>query len=368
MTLTTFAAIWGLTIKYCDLTLVTGLNDGSSWANAWQTFADVITGETSGICVAYKSRSVSRTSVIQPTVSGTAASPIVWVAVDDSDNVVDCSNWSGYGGSVGVSVDMTGSGGTVDGIYTASAGVQHRYFYGFEIKNNPRFAILINGTGNRLRFCKTLNSGSRGIYIFGQGQSAKNCISENDNIGIDQSPSVNLQVDDSAVLNSSTIGININIGRANGCLAVGAPTAVKFNSATGGIIENSILYNGTSAVELGNGVYAIIRDCIISTFTNGFQLGNTSSFAEITNVIYYAVTNLRAGAGANNAYAFENLTLSPADPLSDTGSGDYSPAADNALLKNIESCITAVVSNWRQSGTLQQIVAGGGGAAGAVWW
>jgi hypothetical protein len=297
MTLTAFAAILESTIKYCHIGLATGLNDGSSWANAWQTFEAVMAAEVAGNCVAFKSVSTARTTVVQPTVAGTATAPIVWVAVDDSDNVVDADNWEGYGGTVGVVIDFTGSGTTQDGFYTANT-ITFRYFFGFAALESGRNGIYAYGSNSIWCFCRTYSSATRGLYPQVSSQALFNhVIVENESVG-----SLNMIGDMSAYVNvifkNCTTALT-GSGRCKviNCIFIGCTTAANHSNV--GYIGCEF-YNCGVCIKPPTATNMFVFNCLFDSCTTVLTntAGNNSTIFTF-NLKYCNCTNYIVENSAN---------------------------------------------------------------------
>lgn len=103
---------WGaLTVRYADFDLATGLNDGTSEANAWRTWTDMTTGMAAGQCINIQ-QTASRDNPgadITISTSGTNTAPIYLVGYKTT--AADCSTT--WGDALGNSANafQTGAGG-----------------------------------------------------------------------------------------------------------------------------------------------------------------------------------------------------------------------------------------------------------------
>lgn len=92
--------------KYCDLDLSTGLNDGSSWANAWQSIAAVAatsTGAQAGdiVYVSHTSSEANASSTTYTFADPTYDSPCILLSVDKSDDSLDTTRGATFGTTSG---------------------------------------------------------------------------------------------------------------------------------------------------------------------------------------------------------------------------------------------------------------------------
>lgn len=360
MTLTEFAALWGLTVKYCDLTLTTGANDGSDWANAFKTGPDAETGSAPGVCVAFKSRSIAQTTPTWVTsgVAGTAAAPIVWVAVDDSDNVVDSANWKGYGGAVGVTVDMTGSTGDIRGINIATSAHINRYFFGFEIIG-ANHCFLSAAQRALFFYCKSKNARSTGFITNLAGCGYYKCTFDGDLTGLSSTTIVSAR---SLVFKNCVTGVNASFGPFLSCIFAGNTTAINSGPTFGLTLRNCGFYNNATHIDLGTRASArlTMSDTLIVGGTTGVNANATTQNVDMFNTKWYDVTNIMAGAGAANVmYMGDSGELSEA-PMVDPASGNYMSKSTIAALKNVAERINEDTYQYSQAGLIQQVVAGGG--------
>lgn len=74
--------------KYLDLSLGTGANDGSSWANAWQSLSAMASGVSAGdlVLVSHTSSTISSGNVTVDLAAATANAPIVLRSTDKTDD------------------------------------------------------------------------------------------------------------------------------------------------------------------------------------------------------------------------------------------------------------------------------------------
>ena len=357
MTLTDFAALFGtgLTVKYADPTLVTGSDNGADWANAFKTPASLIAAEAAGWCVAVKSCDLATTTTwAAPTTAGTAAQPIVWVAVDGSDNVVDDTNWKGYGHAVGVYVDMTGRVGDQRGINSNAA---YRFYYGFHAYKANHALVNLSGVGNVFRYCKTEESVVAGMYNNGVGCVVENCIFDGDVLGINLA---------NAALpcrrchfNACTVAVSGSYPTFSKCLFTNNTKAATCGSTVINTFLNCAFRGNTTDLDPSS-ASAILHliNCTIANSITFLDLANTGQCVVLRNLRYYNVTNFAVGVGAGNVTSLDGVSLLTSDPFPNAGSGNYMSDSTIAILRNYMTRINAATYVYEDAGLPQEVVAG----------
>lgn len=120
--------------KFGKLGLVTGLNDGSSWANAWQSWQTIFDNAVAGDDVFIQGSETLSVTVDDDTNTGTTTAPIRYIGVNTDESV---DPWD----------DVDGTFATMDGNSTAAncllraSGLGYKHFYNIEM-TNPTGAVL----------------------------------------------------------------------------------------------------------------------------------------------------------------------------------------------------------------------------------
>jgi hypothetical protein len=365
-----------LTEKYANFDLATGFNDGTSEANAWQSWADITfaAGERVNI-----KRCSSRQSLgsVSMSVSGTAGSP-VWLR--------------GYGSTIGDGTkfhwtgDLSQSG---DGVILEC----------LDGENSSGTARMYNCTGStRLVQCRGVHTLTGSAVFAPMALRASGCVA----IGCEASIAGNRAGSDGAAIKSDVYAV------IYGCSAKGSGNAqavyVTANFDATQLLRCTVDGNGDVGVLVNSGAprgVLLLSGNSIYNCTDGVQLGTVFTIGGdgclmvINNIFYlcagYGInnssgTNLLEGLVINNAMGsitstrlngfgdveeIGDITLS-GNPWTDAANGDFTlnnTAGAGAACREVgyptDIDQDGTQDNWRDLGALQhECPAGGGGGGG----
>lgn len=345
------------TNMYADFTGAAsgGLKDGTSKANAWTTWAEVIAGEAPGDNVNFRTHSEVRTTVVTPSATGTAALPILWRVIDwSTDAVVDSSSWEGYGGSLGFTSDRTGAGANQDGILLNAGGIRH--LRGFTILEATRMGFYAFNSKGNMDFCKSYSATSKGVSHDTATTRMGNCIFENEAVGASGGAAL--------FINCTFINCTIGGGAYTAsvtflnCLFINCTTAISGYVI---YIKNCAFYNNTTHIVSGNATNGImVEDSVFEGGTTLFNISSSGRSVFAKNVKYFNVTYL-SGGNDDNLIDLGGNELLGSSPFVDAAGGDYRSDSTVTELYNISSKLNNTGTiEYRQAGLIQEVSAGGG--------
>ncbi len=360
-----------ITETYFDPDLATGSNDGTSEANAWQTWAVMEAGRGTGDRVNAKNPS----SPFQP---GTN----ITFAVSATDLLV--SIFRGYGSTIGDGTKFQFDLQT-NTLIVSGEGAR---FYDFDITGAYEFgaSFAIAGDNSRAENGKVVNTStttnvSRAFDI--QDATAKNMYIENNSTG---SAGTACTLANGTLTNSvivaTRIGLDISAAfRQN--LASDLLIFEKGSAATTGILVDDLAGSGgcyikrctidgfTDLIDLnsldviaGTNKPPIIEDCILSNGTTGIANTDTATIninIAVSDIAFYNISGSDTELGDNEV---ENKISLTADPYTDAANDDYSlnnTAGGGADVRAAGSFGAGEVANFVDIGAMQHEDSGGGG-------
>ena len=359
-----------MAVRYANFDLATGLNDGTSEANAWQTWAAVLAGETAGDHVWVKKTATrhneggANTLIDFATFTGTGS---------------ELSRIEGYGTTIG------------DGVMFESS---NRYRHQATAVLLKSFDILVDhdtdpviDTQQAEAFvgsCKLVQQGRGGIIGRGAYNQTKHGQVVNSHLertyndgGTATQPGVNMSVVDGCTVIDEKRGVTTT-------------AAVVFNAFDGGAILKDTTIRGYGSGTSGSAVYLkVTSDCTvvlsglsIADFDNAITtdsaiagdfsvLVQRCAFEDVNYVMDLNSANMLAkfrfvdGRYASNTgiidgysgtQVFDNFS-SIATCFVDATNDDFTPSEDLAAV-----AITNQTGSVNRVGAIQTVSAGGGGA------
>lgn len=333
-------AVWD---KYADMTLSTGLNDGSSPANAFQTGQAVADALVSGAIaigegVGWYGFDVATGSGILMGMSATIRSGAQRIRLACVNNTTD---WDVDGTRWGLDGNLVGTTGLRFGGFDALD------FVNFEFKNFINYPV--DATSSYycgLYNCK-LSGGIRTLYA--------------------NSLTLNWVFDRCIFENASLYGfVATNQGLIKNCVFLNCPVGI-WNPVVS-VIENCVFHNCPIGIEMRGNTACRVSGGVIGNATTGILLSANNPTIDIwkvrfhtisgtaildsvairsdvkrTDCDFYAVGTKISGVDADTVSGIdETLTV---DPCVDAASGDYTPTAI-AGNRSVEIAIDSSNSEW----------------------
>jgi hypothetical protein len=351
-----------MAVKYCRPGLATGANNGLTFANAWQSFADMNTNMTAGdeIWIPYGTYTGSTLNVTQ---AGTAYNNRIIIRACKTDGSAACSlydilvndEWIIIDGESSLTNCVSVNGGSfvscmgVDVVNATAEG------WNFHTTTSNGFCMEACGgssCGGKLVEAKTY---TRGLKVIGgkyRNNTATGIESSVEGATIEFAYFVNIP---RAVSTSKYTKVHSNVFDACG----GGSRALVLGS-TANVATNNVFYNCENCIYLATDYMKIERNrfadntgtCVyVASFADkGIQL----SF----NAYYNNTTKLTIDGVVCDSLHEKDMT---SHGMIDPANGNYmsDPATDEAW--NIENNIDSINSAYTTAGLPPEITSGGGG-------
>lgn len=362
-----------MAIRYANFDLATGANDGTSEADAWQTWAAVLAGEAAGDYL-YVKKTASRHT------EGAAASM-----------AIDFSLWSGTGDELSVIEGYETTPG--DGVQFQTGNRMRLQTSSVHLRN---FDMLVDDDSNPIISTQGSDAVLENFKVVQQGRHAcvsssslstaaggylqlKNCeLERNLDGGAGSSASHlivcgsmhNVKITDARVGAGTTSTVAINNtdgGFFMDTVTIKGPgstsTAIYFDQNTDELvhIKNVSIYNFRYAFQLpastASDFCALVHLCAVDTVTDLiFDAGTVRESAYNWHDIIY---NSLSGSVNNGGTATQNLrnVVDAGGPIFvSPGSGDFTPTSTLTDL-----AVTGFLGNSLTPGAIQPAAGGGGG-------
>lgn len=361
-----------ITEKYANFNLATGLNDGTSETNAWQTPADIVEAAGERVNIKDGARYDITTSWAS-SVAGSSTQPVI---IRGYTSTIGDGGKVKLSSSIASAINFTGKFNYIENLDVELSTTQ--WLNGLIVKSDQ----------GRLLNCKIVNTttGAMNRYVLDAGiTSVINCYIEGraSNTAATAVAQVNILINSAIKATNGQPGVLVLgsysfVNHSHALIYSGSSTTlegvrVDGLTNTNGLVIDSFTIDGfddglvftnlaasrVAPVSVSNG---IISGAVHAISTDEATIVTGVSMSDIA---FYNNTNNYSDMGDNEV---SNPILCTADPYIDSANGDFRPndtASGGALLRGAAEFGAGEVTNNQDVGALQHADPAGGSASGA---
>ncbi len=342
---------------YADFDLGTGNNDGTAWADAWQTMDDVQAG-TNGTAPAAGDTVLCRgtntlSSVPALSASGTAGNPIIYVGVNSSGVYED-----------GTRAVLDANSSAANALDWNSR--EYTYFTAFDFLNGTSHNIIGMNKFNVMYDCRIVNAGGDGVNSATSNQSFYHRVQVINSTGDGMAIGNDNVVEECFINLSGTTSLNAYASRRLSVIGtILTNSGLNLLSCGNANVDGCIFNNAGQIAIQNNNIDVQVKNSLFTNMTTGGAFISIFYGADIlaTNNAFWNNSGDKLGGGATYTifpYGDTDTALS-GDPYADEANDDLTISQPNTDLINISVNLSGNNISYEDIGIGTVRSSGGGG-------